>query len=186
MKIADFFIYKQNNFFRFLTERKCEIDDEKDYLRETIELYNKLGIKDDEYFFVLLHLVGRKYCVTIGDIVNFFNLDPSFILHASRQISKKLNMKFKWNLDACIKRICKYCGINEYEAKVVLNNFVSLFGSGRLDVILTFAAGFVYGCDVTDLFGVSETALKYHLKNLLFGELNFQESSKDKKTDTDS
>jgi hypothetical protein len=186
MRVADFLIYKQNSFFNFLKERKCEIDDPKNYLKKTVELYKKLNIDDDEYFFVLLHLVGRQYCVTVGDIVDFFGLDPNSVLQISRKISRKLNMKYKWNIDACIKRICEYCNINENEAQEILKNFISFFGSGRLDVLLTFSAGFIYGCDVKDLFGVSLSALKYHLKNILFGQLNFQQTSEYKKTDANS
>jgi hypothetical protein len=186
MKLADFLIYKQNHFLKFLKERKCEIDNPENYLRETAKLYKELNIDDDEYFFVLLHLVGRRYCVTVGDIVDFFGLDPNSVLYISRKISRKLNMKFKWNLDVCIKRICEYCDINEDEAQVTLKKFISFFGSGRLDVLLTFSAGFIYGCDVTDLFGISTSALKYHLKDILFGQLNFQQTSEYKKADTNS
>lgn len=158
--------FDRDSFFKFLVSRKCKIDDYDGYIREVEGLYKRIREDEEDYFYALLFLVGRKYCVTLGDIRDFFGLEPDYILSLSRKLARKYGIKYKWNVDACINRAVEYCGIKDENAEEVIRKFLSVFSSGRPDILIAFSVGFIYGCDTTGLFGTSLAALKYHFESL--------------------
>ena len=119
--------------------------------------------KNDLYFYSLLYLVGRsKFCVTIGDISSFFDISHRELLNTSRKVIRKHKNKFKINVDHCLKRISAYC--KDFDPNLVMNYIETNKFTGRIDVILTALTFQLFKCDVTELFGVSYVAIKYHIK----------------------
>jgi len=119
--------------------------------------------KNDLYFYSLLYLVGRsKFCVTIGDVSTFFDISHRELLNMSRKIIRKHKNKFKVNVDQCLKRISTYC--KDFDPNLVMNYIETNKFTGRIDVILTALTFQLFKCDVTELFGVSYVAIKYHIK----------------------
>lgn len=162
--------FDKAKFFEFLASRKCSIQDFDSYLSEVENVITAKKLLKDDEFLAVLYLVGRqKYCVTLGDISEFFGISVDDLLSTVRKLSRKYGLKYRFNTDMCIKRAIEYCGIRDEDAEETIKKFMSIFRSGRPDILVAFSVGFIYNCDATRLFGTSLSALKYHLNQLFSG-----------------
>ena len=158
--------FDKSEFFEYLKSRKCDVKDYDEYIKAVDELAEKLNAGEMTYI-TLLYLVGKeKYCVTLGDISNYFGVSKDEIVDMAKKMARKYGLKFEYNIDACIRRALEYCGIRDKDAERTIKELVSILGSGRPDVVIAFSVGLLYGCDVTKLFGTSRSALRYHLYEL--------------------